>query len=197
MADTEKIIAMTRSELVELVRQILAEIPDVTGYAKKTDIPSSLPANGGDADTINNHTVDSDVPADAVFTDTVYDDTNIRAEIANKADITSIPSKVSELENDSGFKTTDNDTLPYQYNTTTDGEYRLLLSYQANDNSYREDYLRKSGKFTANPSTGTLKANSVIVSESTDYTTPKCRNCTMSTSSASGGSNGDIHFQYS
>ncbi|MCI7498218.1 MAG: hypothetical protein MSA82_02270 [Oscillospiraceae bacterium] len=52
MADTEKIIAMTRSELVELVRQILAEIPDVTGYAKKTDIPSSLPANGGNADTV-------------------------------------------------------------------------------------------------------------------------------------------------
>ena len=160
-------------------------------------IPTSVPASGGNADTVNNHTVDSDVPANAVFTDTVYDDTDIRAEIANKADITSIPSKVSELENDSGFKTTDNDTLPYQYNTTTDGEYRLLLSYQANDNSYREDYLRKSGKFTANPSTGTLKANSVIVSESTDYTTPKCRNCTMSTSSASGGSNGDIHFQYS
>ena len=53
MADTEKIIAMTRSELVELVRQILAEIPDVTGYAKTTDIPSSLPANGGNADTID------------------------------------------------------------------------------------------------------------------------------------------------
>ena len=53
MADTKKIIAMTRSELVELVRQILAEIPDVTGYAKKTDIPSSLPANGGNADTLN------------------------------------------------------------------------------------------------------------------------------------------------
>lgn len=69
-----------------------------------------------------------------------------------------IPTKVSELENDSGFKTTDNNTLPYQYNTTADGEYRLLLSYQANDNSYRQDYLRKSGKFTANPSTGTLSA---------------------------------------
>ena len=69
-----------------------------------------------------------------------------------------IPTKVSELENDSGFKTTDNDTLPYQYNTTANGEYRLLLSYQADDNSYREDYLRKSGKFTANPSMGTLSA---------------------------------------
>lgn len=53
MADSEKIIAMKQSELVELVRQILAEIPDVTGYAKKTDIPSSLPANGGNADTVD------------------------------------------------------------------------------------------------------------------------------------------------
>lgn len=69
-----------------------------------------------------------------------------------------IPTKVSELENDSGFKTTDNDTLPYQYNTTANSEYRLLLSYRADDNSYREDYLRKSGKFTANPSMGTLSA---------------------------------------
>ena len=70
-----------------------------------TDFPNSLPANGGNADTVNNHTVDSDVPDGAVFTDTVYDDTDIRAEIANKADTTSIPSKVSVLENDSKYQT--------------------------------------------------------------------------------------------
>lgn len=34
--------------------------------------PSALPANGGNADTVNNHTVNSDVPANAVFTDTTY-----------------------------------------------------------------------------------------------------------------------------
>ena len=34
--------------------------------------PSALPADGGNATTVNNHTVNSDVPADAVFTDTVY-----------------------------------------------------------------------------------------------------------------------------
>ena len=39
-----------------------------------TDFPNSLPANGGDADTVNNHTVDSDVPAGAVFTDTTNSD---------------------------------------------------------------------------------------------------------------------------
>lgn len=36
------------------------------------DIPSSLPANGGDSATVNNHTVNSDVPANAEFTDTTY-----------------------------------------------------------------------------------------------------------------------------
>ena len=34
-----------------------------------------------------------------------YDDTDIRAELANKADTTSIPSKVSELTNDSNYQT--------------------------------------------------------------------------------------------
>lgn len=38
--------------------------------ANLTDIPTSLPANGGNADTVNNHTVKSDVPENAVFTDT-------------------------------------------------------------------------------------------------------------------------------
>lgn len=34
--------------------------------------PTSLPCEGGNADTVNNHTVNADVPADAKFTDTVY-----------------------------------------------------------------------------------------------------------------------------
>ena len=41
-------------------------------YAKESDIPIALPANGGDANTVNGHTVESDVPVDAKFTDTVY-----------------------------------------------------------------------------------------------------------------------------
>lgn len=34
--------------------------------------PSSLPANGGNADTVNNHTVEANVPSNAKFTDTTY-----------------------------------------------------------------------------------------------------------------------------
>ena len=43
-----------------------------TIFAKKTDIPSSLPANGGNASTVGGHTVGTNVPANAKFTDTVY-----------------------------------------------------------------------------------------------------------------------------
>lgn len=41
-------------------------------FAKKTDIPKTLPADGGDADTVNGHDVETDVPAGAKFTDTTY-----------------------------------------------------------------------------------------------------------------------------
>ena len=57
------------------------------------------------AEKVNNHTVECDVPEDAVFTDTVYDDTEIREEIAEKADADDIPTKTSDLTNDSGFIT--------------------------------------------------------------------------------------------
>ena len=46
-----------------------------------TDFPTSMPANGGNADTVNSHTVKSDVPENAVFTDTVYDDTEVKGEV--------------------------------------------------------------------------------------------------------------------
>lgn len=60
----------------------VAQLTDSSSYAKKTDIPTTLPANGGNANTVNNHTVESDVPVDAKFTDTVYDDTEVKGSIA-------------------------------------------------------------------------------------------------------------------
>lgn len=46
-------------------------------FALKKEIPTKLPANGGNADTVSDHTVsdhtvEKDVPADAKYTDTVY-----------------------------------------------------------------------------------------------------------------------------
>lgn len=97
MADGEKIIGMTRSELIELIRQILAEMP------------TELPANGGNSDTVNGHTVNSDVPENAKFTDTVYD-------LTQYAKITDIPSiKVNSAANaDTVGGKLSSDFLPFQ-----------------------------------------------------------------------------------
>ncbi|EET60361.1 hypothetical protein BRYFOR_07557 [Marvinbryantia formatexigens DSM 14469] len=45
---------------------------DASSDAYIRNKPSSLPADGGDAATVNGHTVGADVPSDAKFTDTVY-----------------------------------------------------------------------------------------------------------------------------
>ena len=47
-------------------------ITNTTSDAYIKNKPKALPANGGNADTVNNHTVETNVPAGAVFTDTVY-----------------------------------------------------------------------------------------------------------------------------
>ena len=62
----------TKISELENDSNFLTEHQDLSSYAKTEDIPTELPANGGNADTVNNHTVNTDVPSDAVFTDTVY-----------------------------------------------------------------------------------------------------------------------------
>jgi hypothetical protein len=76
-----------------------------------------------DAEKVNGHTVDSDVPAGAKFTDTVYDDTAIKKDITslqnNKADktaIPTIPTNISAFTNDKGYLT----TVPGEYITETE-----------------------------------------------------------------------------
>lgn len=47
------------------------------------------------------------------------------------------------------------------------------------------------------PITGGTMEGALIAQSNTDYTVAQVRNVTMSTSAASGGSNGQIHYQYS
>lgn len=51
----------------------------------KDSIPTKVPADGGNADTVNGHTVECNVPANAKFTDTVYDDSELRNIIGSLA----------------------------------------------------------------------------------------------------------------
>lgn len=46
-----------------------SDLPNIS-TSKIKDFPTSLPANGGNSKTVNGHTVNSDVPANAKFTDT-------------------------------------------------------------------------------------------------------------------------------
>ena len=50
-----------------------SEHQDLSEYAKKADVPSIKVNSAVNADTVNGHTVNADIPADAVFTDTVPD----------------------------------------------------------------------------------------------------------------------------
>lgn len=47
-------------------------ITDITSDAFIKNKPTALPADGGDADTVNGHSINIDVPANAKFTDTTY-----------------------------------------------------------------------------------------------------------------------------
>lgn len=51
----------------------MSQLINDNGYITAESIPISLPANGGNANTVNNHTVESNVPPNAKFTDTTYD----------------------------------------------------------------------------------------------------------------------------
>lgn len=122
-------------------------------YAKTTDIPTidvtkeyvdeALKGKSNTDHThttVNGHTVESDVPSDAKFTDTVYDDTTIKELINSKIDEsaladyakkTDLKTKLSEFENDADFITNTVDNLTNYYlktETYTRDEVNDLIS---------------------------------------------------------------------
>lgn len=72
LSDTEKSNARTNLGLGSMATKDSLTESDIPSIPKSkiSDFPTSLPANGGNSATVNNHTVLSDVPANAVFTDT-------------------------------------------------------------------------------------------------------------------------------
>lgn len=61
---------ITVEVLTDFANKFAVKITDI--FARKTEIPTTLPASGGDSDTVNGHTVNADVPEGAKFTDTTY-----------------------------------------------------------------------------------------------------------------------------
>ena len=126
---------------------------DLTDYAKKTEIPTELPANGGNSSTVNGHTVNSDVPANAVFTDTVYDDTEVKEDVdtLKKETIVNLLNPTLQTTTQHGVTCTNNGDGTYTFTGTATaetqftyntvklkyGKYKLLdaLAYQRTSNN--------------------------------------------------------------
>ena len=110
---------------------------DGTGDMNKSVYDADNDGIVDNAKKVNGHTVQSDVPANAEFTDTVYDDTAIKNDITslqnNKADKNTIPTKVSQLSNDKNFLSTETDpTVPSHVKSIT----------QANITSWNDKYTK-------------------------------------------------------
>ena len=123
ISEAQKVLDETKEVLGDVEKAL-----PVGGTAEQGDMMSSVydtNHNGivDNAEKVNNHTVDSDVPSNAKFTDTIYDDTEIKKSIANVEK--EIPTKVSELTNDSGYLTnyTESDpTVPNYVKAITEAD---------------------------------------------------------------------------
>ena len=109
-----------------------------------TDFPTSMPANGGNSTTVNGHTVKSDVPESAVFTDTVYDDSEV------KESIDDLNSNLDELEfgevagGKNLFK--DYDVMQsYTISSETYNGYPVIYSNDVWMGAFQSDLILKSG----------------------------------------------------
>lgn len=142
--------------------------------ASKEDIPSKLPADGGNADTVNGHTVESDVPKNAKFTDTIYTHPSTH------------PASIIEESASRRFVT---DTEKSTWNGKANG------SHTHDDRYYTESEVDNKLNTKANLNsptfTGTPKAPN-----STDYTTSRIRNIRFGTAEPTSLANGEIYFMY-
>lgn len=102
-----------------------ADSTDLDDYYMKTQTyPQSEvdTALSGKVDKVEGKSLISDAEITRLATVDNYDDTGIRAELAKKADTTSIPSKVSELTNDSNYQTAE------QVNSTVTTEIAKVVA---------------------------------------------------------------------
>lgn len=107
------------------------------------DFPTSIPADGGNAETVNGHTVESNVPANAKFTDTIYDDSEIKQQIKSTLE------ESKQYTNEQigcivGFDTSIVQTLP---SSGVKGIIYLVPKGDGKDKNIHDEYIWVNGKF--------------------------------------------------
>ena len=112
------------------------------------------------AEKVNNHTVQTDVPANAVFTDTVFSgDYN---DLSNKPNI---PSKTSDLTNDSGFISSYTETDP-----TVPSYVKGITQQNITDWGNKQDELVSGTNIKTVNNESILGSGNIAISSGTTYT---------------------------
>lgn len=133
-----------------------------------TDFPTSMPANGGNSSTVNGHTVNSNVPANAKFTDTTYAIATTSADgLMSKDMVTKLngiasgaTAVTSTTVSNWGFKKTDTNTWRgVQNNLTSTATDQSLSAYQG---KVLKDLVDTKTTFTYSSTTPTSPASNAV-----------------------------------
>ena len=133
-----------------------------------TDFPTSVPANGGNSSTVNGHTVNSNVPANAKFTDTTYAIATTSANgLMSKDMVTKLngiasgaTAVTSTTVSNWGFKKTDTNTWRgVQNNLTSTATDQSLSAYQG---KVLKDLVDTKTTFTYSSTTPTSPASNAV-----------------------------------
>ena len=111
--------------------------------AQIVDFPTSIPADGGNAETVNGHTVESNVPANAKFTDTIYDDSEIKQQIKSTLEESKQYTN-EQIGSIVGFDTSIVQTLP---SSGVKGIIYLVPKGDGKDRNIHDEYIWVNGKF--------------------------------------------------
>lgn len=161
--------------------------------ADKNEIPTTLPANGGNADTVNGHTVESDVPPNAKFTDTVY-----------THPATHPPSIIKQDANNRFMTDAERTKLQGLTNYTHPATHPPSIIAQDANNRFVSDSEKANWNGKANGShthpasqvtAGALPVG-VLATNFTDYTISRVRNIRFGTTEPTSLANGEIYFMY-
>lgn len=133
-----------------------------------TDFPTSMPANGGNSSTVNGHTVNSNVPANAKFTDTTYAIATTSANgLMSKDMVTKLngiasgaTAVTSTTVSNWGFKKTDTNTWRgVQNNLTSTATDQSLSAYQG---KVLKDLVDTKTTFICSSTTPTSPASNAV-----------------------------------
>lgn len=164
------------------------KIKESFDYVNLSNKPTSLPANGGNADTVGGKTVAENVPAGAKFTDTTY---GVATTFANGLMSSSDKTKLNGIAEGAN-----NYSHPSNHPPS-------IISQDANNrfvtDAEKSNWNGKAAGSHSHPASqvtaGTLPVG-VKATDSTDYTTSRVRNARFGTTEPTSLANGEIYFMY-